>query len=503
VFLLENLAVLLVWLLSTIVAVNLTFLFFVLYRRFSRRRFYQAKDAARTRYTPAINSFLDQSISVENAAAVLLTAQHKAEQVAIQESVLARVGSGNARRLTELLFAIGLVEHWARQAFGKRRAAILLDYALHRRASAPPPARTGRLRRVVRRLRVSSVPRFLAMARLSNLDPGFVRPMLADGLLDPAAEVRRAAVLALGHSGNGDALPLLFEELCRAIEGRNEVSLRTAKAALANYGQPQVSEFVPWLKHSSTRVRFLTLNIASEICRRAARTIVLNKNDFSPEFYATVLELTLDADADVRAQSAEVVPHFGDVGAIATLQRLMTDEDQYVRLHAVRAAARFVELMPTLVRCVSDSRWRVRQAAVKTLGGFGSTGINELYRCFASTSDTYSREQIADEIQLGGIMQDLVAGLASSGADYDLAIAVSRRMVDMGKTSLLITALATARTPKVQVALMHELVAAPSEELRTIVALLAETETGVVRETARATMRQIERSEARARGGAA
>ena len=136
----------------------------------------------------------------------------------------------------------------------------------------------------------------------------------------------------------------------------------------------------------------------------------------------------------------------------------MTDEDQYVRLHAVRAAARFIELMPTLVRCVSDSRWRVRQAAVKALAGFGTTGINELYRCLVTTSDTYSSEQIADEIQLGGIMHDLVAGLASTGADYELAIAVCRKMVNMGKTSLLITALATSRSPQVRVALMHELI---------------------------------------------
>ena len=95
------------------------------------------------------------------------------------------------------------------------------------------------------------------------------------------------------------------------LQGSNEVSLRTTKAALASYTQPQVSEFVPWLQHSRTRVRFFALNIAAEICRRAARTIVLNKNDFSAEFYAGVLELTRDADADVRAQSADVVQHFG------------------------------------------------------------------------------------------------------------------------------------------------------------------------------------------------
>lgn len=503
VILLENLAVLLVWLLSTIVAVNLAFLFFVLYRRLSRRRFYLAKDAARERYSATINSFFDQTLSVEEATAVLLSGKSKAEQTAIQESVMSRITADNARRPTELLFAIGLVERWTQQIFGKGRTAVLLESALHRRSAPPARTKTRPLGRVVRRLRLYSMPRFVAIVRLGKLDSGFIRPMLVDALLDPAADVRRAAVLALGHFYYDDALPLLFEELCRAIEGSNEVSLRTTKAALASYTQPQVSEFVPWLQHSRIRVRFFALNIAAEICRRAARTIVLNKNDFSAEFYAAVLELTRDANADVRAQSAEVVQHFGDVGAIATLQRLMTDEDQYVRLHAVRAAARFIELMPTLVRCVSDSRWRVRQAAVKALAGFGTTGTNELYRCLVTTSDTYSSEQIANEIQLCGIMHDLIACLASTGADYELALDVCRKLVKMGKVSLLITALATSRSPQVRVVLMQELSEAPSGEVRAVIGMLAETETGVVRETALSLVRRMAAAATRASGGAA
>ena len=115
-----------------------------MYRRFSRRRFYLAKDAARERYSPAINSFLDQTLSVEDATAVLLSgqAQGRAEPQS-RNSVLARITAENARRATELLFAIGLVEHWTRQVFGKRRAAVLLECALHRRSCRSARRRAG------------------------------------------------------------------------------------------------------------------------------------------------------------------------------------------------------------------------------------------------------------------------------------------------------------------------------------------------------------------------
>lgn len=503
-FLLENLAGLLLGLLSTVAAVNLAFLFFIVYRRFARRRFYLAKDAARERYSATINSFFDQNLSVEDATAVLLTGgQSKSEQAAIQELVLSRISADNVRRATELLFAIGLVERWMRQVFGKQRAAVLLECALHRQRAAPRPPRRWRMANAVRRLRLYSVPRTVALAHLGNLDPGFMQPMLVDALLDPVAEVRRIAVFSLGLFAYDDALPLLFEELRRAGEGTNDVSLRTVKTALAGYALPQVSAFVPWLKHPNTRVRFFALNIAAGICGRAASTMVLNKNDFSPEFYATVLELTREASADLRAQSADIVRHFGDAGATDALRSLLCDENEFVRLHAVRAAAPYIELMPDLVRCLSDSRWRVREAAVKTVAGFGATGINELYRHFAATSDAYSSEQIADEIQRAGIIRDLVAGLASGGADHDLAIAACDKMVSMGKTSMLITALATSHSSEIRVALMYALMAAPSEEVLAVVGVLAETETGVVRETARSLLRKMPGGAARARRGTA
>ena len=495
-FLLENLAGLLIGLLSAVVAVNLAFLFFIVYRRFAARRFRLAKEAARERYSPTINSFLDQKLNVEGAAAVLLTGQSKSAQAAIQEVVLSRISSGNVAHATELLFAIGLVERWTRQVFGKQRAAVLLEHALHRqRAAALPPRR--RMRNAVRRLRINWVPRTVALTHLGNLDPGFVQPMLAEALLDPVAEVRRIAVFSLGTFGYDAALPLLLEELRRAGEDINDVSLRTVNAAFGQYGLPQVSAFVPCLKHPNTRVRFFALNVAAGICARAATTTVLNKNDFSPEFYTTVLELTRDASADLRAQSADLVKHFGDAEATDALRGLLGDENEFVRLHAVRAAALYIELMPELVRCISDSRWRVREAAVQTVAGFGTSGINELYRYFAATSDVYSSEQIADEIQRAGIIGDLVAALASTGADYDLAIAACNKMVSMGKTSMLTTALATSRSSEIRVALMYALMEAPSQEVLAIVGELAEADTGVVRETARSLLRKMPR------GGAA
>jgi len=497
VFLLENLALLFLGLLAAVAAVNLVFLFLVVYRRLASRRFYLAKDAAHHRYSPTIDSFLQENLGVKETTAVLITGQSEPEQAAIQELVLSRITADNVHRATELLFALGMVERWMRQIFGKQRAVVLLECALRRQRVAPRAPRRPRVANVVRRLRLFWVPRSVALAHLGNLDPDFVQPMLADALLDPVAEVRRIAVFSLGLFPSEDALPLLFEELRQAAEGSNDISLRTVKAALTGYPLTQVSAFVPCLKHPHTRVRFFALNIAAGICARAAATMVLNKNDFSPEFYSAVLELTGETSADLRAQSADVVQHFGDAGATGALRRLLDDENEFVRLHAVRAAGRYIELMPDLVRRLCDSRWRVREAAVKTIAGFGPTGINELYRHFATTSDVYSCDQIADEIQRAGIIRDLVAGLASAGGDHDLAVAACNKMVRMGKTSMLITALATSHSPEIRVPLMYALMAAPSQEVLAVVGVLAESGDGAVRETASSLLRKMPR------GGAA
>jgi len=234
--------------------------------------------------------------------------------------------------------------------------------------------------------------------------------------------------------------------------------------------------FIPFLAHPNKRVRFFVVDSVREICSMAARKTLLNKNEFPVEIYSVFLDrLVKDDHFDVRARSAAVVKHFRDPRAVAALRALLADENEFVRLHAVRVCAdRFYgALVPDIVRRLHDERWRVREAAARVITTFGSSGMNELYRSFLSTDDNYASEQIAEVLQRAGMMPLLLKSLTADPEEASLAESVCRKMVHMQKTSYMVSALVAQEDQAVCLKLMDLLAEAPTEEFATVVDVLA------------------------------
>ncbi len=144
---------------------------------------------------------------------------------------------------------------------------------------------------------------------------------------------------------------------------------------------------------------------------------MLNKNDFSREFYEVFIErLVSDEFADVRARCAGVIHHFRDDRTTDALRKLLCDENEFVRLHAARACGdrSYAAVKSELSKLLADSKWRVRQAAAESLRALGKEGMEELYRQLVTTQDRYTSEQITDEMQRSGAIEDLAASLVSS-----------------------------------------------------------------------------------------
>jgi HEAT repeat protein len=173
-----------------------------------------------------------------------------------------------------------------------------------------------------------------------------------------------------------------------------------------------------------------------------------------------------------------------------------------VRLHAVRACGHrtYTALIPDIVARLTDMRWRVREAAVGALALVGPEGLDEMYRFFVSCPDAFACEQITEEIQRKGLVEDLVAALMAGGEETDLGRAVCQKMSMMGKTSLLISALASVVAPDVRIALMESLAAAPSDEFLSVLQMITETSSGSVQIRASQILHQ---SSSRALSGAA
>ncbi|MGH9521045.1 MAG: HEAT repeat domain-containing protein [Terriglobales bacterium] len=521
----EDLTSVVLWLLATVAAINLVFLFFVFFRRLVRKRYYAIKDSARERYQAVIAGFESGQVPVENATELLAGATTRPERDAVEELLLDAVLTGDPERMTELILGAGYMERWAAQAFGRRRGREVLRAAIHRQTPRPRSAKAARYIDPILRTRILSVPRAIATDHLGWAAPELARAFIAEALKDPSLEVRSTAISVIGRNGDRQAIPLLVDELARAVGQKSEISLRSIKVALVSYELDDLPYFVPYLTHEMPRVRFFVTDAMSQICnnplaaasadrhdssRRSAvrlqsasgrisssrhrsgsrtsasrissRGLLLNKNDFSRAFYEVFLSsLVKDDFADVRARSAGVIRHFRDRRTVDALRSLVRDENEFVRLHAARASGdrAYASLAAELARLLTDPKWRVREAAAQSLRASGKDGIGELYRRFVTTDDRYAAEQITEEIQRSGAIEDLAASLITSNATLPLSEAVCRKMIVMGKSSLLLNAMASAAVPgEARAFIMNAMQLAPPPEFFEILQQIAMTDTG-------------------------
>lgn len=488
----EDVAVLLLWLLVAVVAINVVFLWFVLERRIKLQRYFVIKDAAREGWRTRVQAFAAGRLEIEDMLPLRRDIRSAPAREALHELLFAASDSTSASRISELLFAIHSVDDWAARAFGRRRAKVLVAAAIRRDAAIEAPPRHP-LTDWIRRAKALAVPRAGAVNRLGQLAPDFSQVFLAEALSDPAAEVRQVALATMGAAQFPPFIPLLMQELGRSIEEENDVSWRTLKIALTSFRLADVPRFVPFLTHPHPRLRFTVVDIIRQIAGEASRDGRLNKNDFSPDLYAAFLDrVVVDGSADVRARSAAVVAHFRDGRAVRALRRLLNDDNDFVRLHAVRAAAdRFYsDLLPDLTRRLRDRHWRVRDAAVQAMLPFGSTGLDALFRTFLENDDEETAQQITDGLQRVGAMPMLLASLTTDGYQSSLASAVCQKMAAMGKTVYLNRALASVDNASARLSLMDALMVAPDEHYLAVLQSLATADHGLVGSRASEILRQ-------------
>jgi uncharacterized membrane protein len=492
-FLIEDLTALVMWLLATVAALNLVFLIFVFYRRAARNRYYRAKDAARERYRTVLSQFANGEITTVQAAEGLRGASGAAAQDAVQERLMASVDPANIVQVTELFFSLGYVDRWARIAFGRSRATQLKERSRRKEHAAISTGQRRSMWNFLRRARLFSVSRALAVDHLGKLAPDFSQVFVAEALHDPSSQVRRVAVEALGKNRQPAAIPLLLEELRKAIDEGNDVSLRTTKSALVCYNLEDLPHFLPFLSHPSRRVRFFVVDAIREIFVKASRYTSISRANLSQEIRTAFLtKVPLDTFADVRARGAAVIANFREPQATDVLRKLLADENEFVRLHTVRVCNDpfYSDLVPDIVRCLADNKWRVREGAAQTLSAFGHRGSNELYRYFIVAKDRYAAEQITEEIQRTGMIRTLLEELSGGGEEAGLAQDVCRKMTLMGKTTLLTQAVAANIAPEARILLMEALMEAPTQDFLNLLATLSKKDTGPVGAKAGSLLRQ-------------
>jgi hypothetical protein len=432
----QHLIKIVLWLAVSVLAFDLVLVASILCRRLSRFIYFRKKDEFKRQLSGPIRQFLKGEMPVEELAGTLQSASGRAARDLIQEQLLKGVVNANRQVVTEFLFRFGYVDRWAREAFGGRRGRQLINHVVYGRELTP----AGRQRWVaIRRLRLFCVRRARAVGQLGKLDAKFTQVFMREALLDPSPSVHRADVAAMGHNRQVYKIPVLLELLRKAVEGAGELPVSEVKTALARYSIRDLEHFVPFLDSENPHFRFMLVDTIREICDSTWKA-PLTAQDFSESFCRWFIgHAKIDDSTDVRARSARVVRHFHNSEAAATLRTLMYDQDEFVRLHAVRACADpyYTELIGDVVQRTSDCKWRVRESAARTLTTFGKSGQTEMVHHFLRTADRYASEQIAEQMQREGFIAGMLPVLGSRNEEFLLAMEVISKLANMGKTSLL------------------------------------------------------------------
>ena len=490
---LEDVGRLVLWLILLVMSLNLVFFFFLLRRRLIRKRFFTQKDAAREHYRDPVDAFALGQIGLKQAAAVLGDARSPAAREVVSEMLFAATSADNTERISELLFLLGFVEEWVTTAFGRKASKKLTRVLLDGEVKTPE-VRWPKLLRPIYRMRLTAVPRALAVNNLGRLSPRHAHNFLRAALEDPSSQVRRVAVEGMGHNRNPEAIPLLVDELRKALEEGNDLSLRTLKAALIRYRLEDLDLFLPCLASASRRCRFFAIDSMRRIGDRAAVHARLTKNDFSLALYRAVLEqCQFDEFEDVRARSSYVAKYFRDSGAVGMLRRLIQDPNEFVRMHALRAAAdrSYADLIPEVVARLTDERWLVREAAVQALQAMGARGTHAMFRFVTDCTDQFAAEQACDEFQRQGIVPQLLAAIAAGGDERLLAEKVTRKMASLGKTSLLLSHFTSSDSLALQISLIDTLAVNPTGEFVSRLNVLCQQDSGQISSKAREVLDRI------------
>jgi HEAT repeat protein len=247
-----------------------------------------------------------------------------------------------------------------------------------------------------------------------GLEPGEdseSREALEQALRSDDAELRRVAILRLGHLGATHDWAI--DGLITALTEGADAPARVA-TWLARLAPRPAHRLVPLLDHPGEAVRFWSVRLIGAY------------DDLAREH---AVRMTRDPCLRVRAASLSTLRATAGPDGLRSALELLADPSPPVRAHACRAVAAIggVQLAGLVVPPLGDSSWWVREAARAALRDLGPAVVGFISPGLSST-DAEVRQGIAIVLQDLGVVDSLV----QTGHDPKLL----RRVFAAGGTGL-------------------------------------------------------------------
>jgi len=238
--------------------------------------------------------------------------------------------------------------------------------------------------------------RSLAADRLGRIGSESSTRYLLEALNDPKKEVRSVALRSLGMLSDPRAFPSLMTRLPRITTEEEGVFASTLKNTLISLGESIIPSILSRLDECDEEMQALLIECLGEMGSKQASGALIQK-------------LT-HPNPEIRAKTARALGKIGDPLAVPSLIELGEDKVWFVRLQVCRALGMIgdIKAIDFLSRRLTDENWQVRAASAASLRQLGFPAFSTLIKILRDGEDRYAKEQIAEEMQRSGMVDELI-----------------------------------------------------------------------------------------------
>lgn len=193
--------------------------------------------------------------------------------------------------------------------------------------------------------------RISALCILSRAKTDSIHQLLFDALHDKDADVASSAAVFLGRLQDSRAAELLVMALRLHLHLPSFIARQ-----LDNFKIPIDGLLEPLLDLDDAQVRYWAI-------------ILLARHGEGGRLHAQIARMAEDPDPMIRKAVVQTLGMLGASREALTVLKLLYDDIAFVRVHAVKALARFnrPDFAGSLVAMLGDPEWRVRLAAKEAL----------------------------------------------------------------------------------------------------------------------------------------
>lgn len=223
---------------------------------------------------------------------------------------------------------------------------------------------------------------------------------LIKALRDPCKEVRSVALRSLARIADESTLPLLVKELPQMVNPEEGVFISTLKNAMIRMGESLLPILLPQMETYNTQMLRLVVDSLGEIGSKKA--------------IPYLIPLLSHSDPEVRAKTAKALGRIPDPSILRNLLEMKEEPIWYVRLQVCRSLGLLGDFkgIDFLMNRLIDENWQVRAAAAEALLKIGPPALSTIVGTLKEHKDRYAKEQIAEELQRSGMVEELVHSLS-------------------------------------------------------------------------------------------